>query len=63
MKPHEVRARRLELGLTVRELAFALNVEEAELLCIEAGERSLSLDEFEGVLRVRRARLRHLAGA
>jgi len=48
MKPHEVRARRLELGLTVRELAFAIQVEETELLRIEAGESDLCrCREFE----------------
>lgn len=55
MKPHEVRSRRLELGLTVRELAFAINVDEAEILRIEAGESDLcrcqefeeAFDEFE----------------
>jgi predicted transcriptional regulator len=55
MKPHEVRSRRLELGLTVRELAFAINVREEELLRVEAGESDLcrckefedAFDEFE----------------
>ena len=48
MKPHEVRGRRLELGLTVRELAFALHVEEEELIRLEAGQSDLcSCREFE----------------
>lgn len=55
MKPHEVRSRRIELGLTVRELAFAINVDEEEILRIEAGESDLcrckefdeAFDEFE----------------
>ncbi len=37
MTPTQIRKRRIELGLTVDELAFALNVTEAELLAIEAG--------------------------
>lgn len=55
MKPHEVRSRRVELGLTIRELAFALNVQEEELRRVEAGESDLcvcrefedAFDEFE----------------
>ncbi|MGZ5446332.1 MAG: helix-turn-helix domain-containing protein [Thermoanaerobaculia bacterium] len=55
MKPHEVRSRRVELGLTVRELAFAINVQEEEIRRIEAGESDLcrcrefedAFDEFE----------------
>ncbi len=38
MTPHEITKRREELGLTVDELAFALNITEAELMAIEAGE-------------------------
>jgi transcriptional regulator with XRE-family HTH domain len=41
MAPNEIRTLRLELGLTVDELAFALNITEAELLQIEAGESDL----------------------
>ena len=55
MKPYEVMNRRLELGLTVRELAFAINVQEDEILRIEAGQSELcqcaefedAFDEFE----------------
>ncbi len=55
MKPHEVRSRRIELGLTVRELAFAINVQEEEIRRIEAGESDFcrcrefdeAFDEFE----------------
>lgn len=38
MTPNQVTCRRLELGLTVEELAFALNIEESELRRVEAGE-------------------------
>ncbi len=38
MTPQEITTRREELGLTVDELAFALNVTEAELMAVEAGE-------------------------
>ncbi len=38
MTPDEITKRREDLGLTVDELAFALNVTEAELMAIEAGE-------------------------
>lgn len=37
MTPKEIRNLRLELELTVDELAFALNMTEAELLAIEEG--------------------------
>ena len=55
MKPHEVMNRRLELGLTVRELAFALNMQEEELHRVEAGQSDTcqcaefedAFDEFE----------------
>lgn len=48
MTPEEIRSRRLELDLTVDELAFALNLTEAELLKIEAGESNRHLTaEFE----------------
>ena len=48
MSPGEIKRRRLELGLTVEELAFALNVEPQELLCIEQGNSKLCLSpEFE----------------
>ena len=55
MTPQEIKRRREELGLTVDELAFALNLTEAELMAIEAGESRLHLsprfleafDEFE----------------
>jgi transcriptional regulator with XRE-family HTH domain len=38
MTPNQVKSRRLELGLTIPELAFALNVDEMELRRIETGE-------------------------
>jgi cytoskeletal protein RodZ len=38
MTPEKITKRRQELGLTVDELAFALNITEAELLAIEAGQ-------------------------
>jgi DNA-binding XRE family transcriptional regulator len=38
MTPKDIIERRVDLGLTVDELAFALNVTEAELMAIEAGE-------------------------
>jgi predicted transcriptional regulator len=55
MKPKEVQSRRLELGLTVSELGYALNVDPDELLRIEAGQSDLcrcaafeeAFDEFE----------------
>lgn len=37
MTPLEIRERRLELGLTLDELAFALNIGEADLALIEKG--------------------------
>lgn len=55
MKSHQVKNRRLELGLTVRELAFALNMQEDEIQRVEAGQSELcqcaefedAFDEFE----------------
>lgn len=38
MTPSEIVKRRIELDLTVDEMAFALNLSEAELMAIEAGE-------------------------
>jgi predicted transcriptional regulator len=55
MKPHQVKVRRIELGLTVSELAYALRLDEHEIARIEAGESTLCecrefdalFDEFE----------------
>lgn len=48
MTPFEIRQRRLELGFTVDELAFALNVTEAELALVEEGRSDLHhTREFE----------------
>lgn len=55
MKPNQVQSRRLELGLTVSELAFALKLDAEEIRRIEAGESDLcrcrefeeAFDEFE----------------
>ena len=45
--PTGVRARRLELGLTEDEFAFALNISEAALRRIEAGNsETLKTAEF-----------------
>lgn len=41
MKPHEVQSRRIELGLTVSELGYALNIDPDDLRRIEAGESDL----------------------
>jgi DNA-binding transcriptional regulator YiaG len=41
MTPTEIKRRRLELGLTIDEMAFALNVTEAELTAVESGESDL----------------------
>jgi predicted transcriptional regulator len=41
MKPHEIKRRRLELGLTVAELAETLQVTQRELLLIESGDSRL----------------------
>lgn len=38
MTPNQIRSRRMELGLTVDELAFALDVDQSELFRIESGE-------------------------
>jgi predicted transcriptional regulator len=38
MTPHEIKRRRIELELTVEELAFALDVPADELRRCEAGE-------------------------
>lgn len=38
MTPREIIDRRLQLGLTADELAFALNVTEEEMARIEAGK-------------------------
>jgi predicted transcriptional regulator len=38
MTPSQMKCRRLELGLTEDELAFALNITEEEVRRIEAGE-------------------------
>ncbi len=55
MKPNQVLSRRLQLGLTVSELGYALNMDPDEILRIEAGESELcrcaafdeAFDEFE----------------
>ena len=41
MNPTQIRRRRLELGLTVGELAMILNVTESELSAIENGSSEL----------------------
>lgn len=41
MTPTEIKRRRLELGLTVDEMAFALNLTEGELLAVENGQSDL----------------------
>lgn len=38
MTPDQIRHRRLDLGLTVEELACALQLTPDELRCIESGE-------------------------
>lgn len=38
MTPSQMKLRRLELGLTENELAFALNITEEEVRRIEAGQ-------------------------
>lgn len=51
MTPHEIMQRRLDLELDVDEMAFALNVTEAELMAIEAGESTQHLTrEFQEAL-------------
>lgn len=53
MTPKEITDRRLDLGLTVDELAFALNITEAELMAIEAGESRQHLTrEFQEAFEV-----------
>jgi predicted transcriptional regulator len=48
MTPKDITERRVDLGLTVDELAFALNVTEAELMAIEAGaSRQYLTREFQ----------------
>lgn len=41
MTPNQIKTRRLELGLTADEMAWALNISEAELLQVEAGDARL----------------------
>jgi DNA-binding transcriptional regulator YiaG len=43
MTPSEIAKRRLELELTIDEMAFALNITEAELMAIEAGQSNQHL--------------------
>lgn len=38
MTPNDIKSRRLELGLTEDEFAFALNITEDEVRRIEAGQ-------------------------
>jgi transcriptional regulator with XRE-family HTH domain len=38
MTPEQIKSRRLELGLTVDELAFALNLTRQEVIQAESGE-------------------------
>ena len=45
MTPNQIRCRRLELGLTVSELAGVLNVTENELTSIENGTSQLYMSE------------------
>jgi transcriptional regulator with XRE-family HTH domain len=55
MTPNQVKSRRLELGLTVLELGYALNMDPQELARIESGESDgcrcrefeEAFDEFE----------------
>ena len=48
MTPNQIKARRLELGLTADEMAWALNISEAELLQIEGGDaRSCAVVDFD----------------
>lgn len=48
MKPNQIKVRRMELGLTVAELAAALQLTENELLMIEAGDTAFcESDAFE----------------
>lgn len=41
MTPNQIKLRRLEFGLTVSELAIALQLTENELLQIESGKSAL----------------------
>ncbi len=41
MTPNQVKIRRLELGLTVDELAFALDLPVSELRLVESGDSDL----------------------
>jgi DNA-binding XRE family transcriptional regulator len=53
MTPSEIMQRRIELELTVDEMAFALNITEVELMAIEAGESNQHLTrEFREALDV-----------
>jgi transcriptional regulator with XRE-family HTH domain len=55
MTPSQIRTRRIELGLTVDELAFALNLTRLEVLQAENGQGDLctrrsfeeAFDQFE----------------
>jgi hypothetical protein len=50
MKSHQVRLRRIELGLTAAELAYALQLDEEEIRRIEAGQSDLcECREFEAL--------------
>lgn len=42
MTPEQVRMRRIELGLTIEELAWALDMDETDLRRIESGDNALS---------------------
>ena len=53
MTPTQIRARRVELGLTVAELASVLNVTENELSAIESNSSQLYMSEaFEEAFEV-----------
>lgn len=54
MTAAQLRTRRVELGLTVDEMAFALNLTEAELAEIEAGrsDRHTSPEVLEALERL-----------
>ena len=45
MTPRDITLRRLEIGLTCDELAFALHIQPAEMRKIEAGESEHYLTE------------------
>ncbi len=50
MKSHQVKLRRIELGLTVAELAYALKLDEEEILRIESEQSDLcECREFEAL--------------